>query len=296
MLIIIQFVQMKKILAVSGGVDSVVMLHRMRNDPDVVVAHFDHGIRENSSEDAEFVRRLAEGYRLPFELGVGKLGSGASEAVAREARWKFLFGLCNDEGKVYTAHHRDDVVETVTINFLRGTGWRGLAVLGNSEKAERPLIEMSKIEIYRYAGENGLHFRQDQTNNEDDYLRNRVRERLRDLPGTVNREIAGLAKEQNLLRDEIDEVIESCLGCVASFDAEKCVVDKEVLSTVTEEIQLEIVRAVTMRTMKRSLTREQLGKMLSDTLTLRNGKKISFGKEYFIEITRESVIFPIGVS
>jgi len=304
MLIIIQFIQMKKILAVSGGVDSVVMLHKMRNGPDAVVAHFDHGIRENSGEDAEFVRRLAEEYGLPFKLGVGKLGAGASEAVARKARWKFLFGLCGDDDKVYTAHHRDDIAETVVINLLRGTGWRGLAVLGENRRVSRPLIAMSKSEIYRYAGENELHFRQDQTNNEEDYLRNRVREKLRDIPREVVEKVADLANKQSEMEDEIEILGLGVFRQVArmgsvfrpgkiGLDGGLYRVDRRLLADHPKEISREVLRTVVSSSMRRSLTRKQLDKLLDDISSLQNGKRISFGKDYFIEITRDDAIFPI---
>ena len=88
---------MKLILAVSGGVDSVVMLHSLVNKNsacnmglELIVAHFDHGIRDDSKADARFVEALTAGYDLKFELGRGDLSARASEATARKARWKFL--------------------------------------------------------------------------------------------------------------------------------------------------------------------------------------------------------------
>ena len=69
---------MKKVLAVSGGIDSVVMLHIFRNDSEVVVAHYNHGIRPNSADDQAFVKRLAQKYKLPFETTDGNLGSNTS--------------------------------------------------------------------------------------------------------------------------------------------------------------------------------------------------------------------------
>ena len=83
---------MKKILAVSGGIDSVVMLHLLKDEAPIV-AHFDHGIRPNSHEDAEFVEKLASGYGLEFEVGRAKLGAECSEATARTARYDFLRDL-----------------------------------------------------------------------------------------------------------------------------------------------------------------------------------------------------------
>ena len=150
-----------KILAVSGGIDSVVMLHYLRDDPEVIVAHFDHGIRPNSKDDCAFVERLAKQYNKPFCYERQELGENCSEATAREKRYEFLNRIAKEHnGKIYVAHHADDILESIAINILRGTGWRGLAPMAN-QNIERPLIDWPKSQIYRYATEHNLSFRQD---------------------------------------------------------------------------------------------------------------------------------------
>ena len=137
-----------KILAVSGGIDSVVMLHQMKDEPDILVAHFDHGIRSNSAEDCAFVERLAHEYGKPFVCEHAQLGENCSEATAREARYAFLRRLAKEyAGKIYVAHHADDIIESITINLLRGTGWRGLAPM-QSEDIERPLCAIVSATAY----------------------------------------------------------------------------------------------------------------------------------------------------
>lgn len=97
---------------------------------DILVAHFDHGVRDDSGEDAKFVARVAEEiYHKRCIIGKGNLGAGASEERAREARYEFLRKVAMENGgaKIYTAHHLDDLIETVAINFIRGrdgAGWR----------------------------------------------------------------------------------------------------------------------------------------------------------------------------
>ena len=104
----------KFIIAVSGGVDSVVLLHMlMAKKPDTItyiVAHFDHGIRDDSHDDAAFVAQLASNSHLTFELGEGSLGSEASEDLARVARYKYLRSIKDkyQAEKIITAHHQDD--------------------------------------------------------------------------------------------------------------------------------------------------------------------------------------------
>ncbi|QQS18837.1 hypothetical protein IPL68_02130 [Candidatus Saccharibacteria bacterium] len=87
------------------------------------MAHFDHGIRPDSVEDRKLVQKLAKQYGLPFVYDRAELGAGASEAVAREARYAFLSRVKEAVGAdaIITAHHEDDVLETIIINWLRGT-------------------------------------------------------------------------------------------------------------------------------------------------------------------------------
>jgi tRNA(Ile)-lysidine synthetase-like protein len=129
----IQLPKGRYVVAVSGGVDSVVLLDALSKLPnlELVVAHLDHGIREDSIEDRRFVASLAASYGLVFEYGEGRLGSGASEATAREARYNFLRGvkMKHDAKAIITAHHQDDLIETAILNMLRGTGRKGLTSL-----------------------------------------------------------------------------------------------------------------------------------------------------------------------
>jgi len=162
------------VVAVSGGVDSVALLHMLVNqflknyqlptsNYKLIIAHFDHGIREESGDDAQFVADLATKYGLSFELGRANLGPDASEETA--------------------PHHQDDLVETALINLIRGTSWRGLASLELSSSAFglnilRPLLNISKKEILRYAEAHELQWVEDSTNQNLEYLRNYVRRTL----------------------------------------------------------------------------------------------------------------------
>ena len=172
----------KYLLAVSGGIDSVVLLDyffHTHKKSELIVAHFDHHLRENSHEDYLFVENLAKKYALPF-FGAEAHLKNSSEESARTARYDFLFKIAKEEGAIIvTAHHLDDLVESIAINLIRGTGWRGLAVL-NREGIIRPFIDLGyrKSDIYKYAAKHNLTFREDPTNSSPLYLRNRVREAL----------------------------------------------------------------------------------------------------------------------
>lgn len=189
----------------SGGVDSVVLLDTLykHHGNALVVAHVDHGIRQESGEDAQFVRSLAERYGVPFEMVELALGEGASEEAARDGRYKFLREVARTyNGHIVTAHHADDVVETVAINLLRGTGWRGLAVLG-AEDVYRPMTVWFKDEIIEYAKRHGLEWREDRTNQDDTYLRNRIRKQAQNLPRHLKLELLALWRRQHELKQDI---------------------------------------------------------------------------------------------
>src|SRR6185369_2891937 len=114
----------KYVVAVSGGVDSMVLLELLRQKPklELIVAHFDHGIRPESGEDRKLVQRIAKHYELPFVYVEGHLGASASEALAREARYAFLRKVQAEQGAeaIITAHHQDDMLETAIMDLMRG--------------------------------------------------------------------------------------------------------------------------------------------------------------------------------
>lgn len=202
------------VVAVSGGVDSVVLLHQLVQTGmrQLVVAHFDHGMRADSADDRRFVQGLAAQYGLPFEYGEGKLGSGASEATARQSRYAFLYmvqGLYGADA-VVTAHQADDVLETAIINLRRGTNRRGLSSLRDTLAVRRPLLHMSKADMYDYALRYGLEWCDDSSNHQDDYLRNRVRHHV--LPHVDRSRLMARLKRAASLNDIIDPLLDATVG------------------------------------------------------------------------------------
>jgi tRNA(Ile)-lysidine synthase len=159
-----------------------VLLDMLAQVPDVklIVAHFDHGIREDSAEDRRFVQQLALKHNVPFTFAEGKLGASASEELARKARYAFLHQVRDAAGAqaIVMAHHQDDAIETAIINLLRGTGRRGLSSLREREGVSRPLLHATKRQLRAYALANKLEWREDSTNHDVTYLRNYVRHKL----------------------------------------------------------------------------------------------------------------------
>lgn len=227
---------MNVIVAVSGGVDSVVLLDSLVNrrmgelitslqlpvaDYQLVVAHFDHGMRPDSAEDAAFVQSLAKQYGLQYESHRVELGVDASEDTARRARYEFLQS-CSEKYQavgIITAHHQDDVVESIIINILRGTGWRGLVPMDQiSAKSQiiRPLLRIPKSQLYEYAKTHDLQWREDSTNNDSTYLRNYVRLQL--LPQIIkknpeaNGQLLSAYTQTSKLKKEITKQLETYIS------------------------------------------------------------------------------------
>jgi tRNA(Ile)-lysidine synthase len=198
------------VVGVSGGVDSVVLLRMLVNGQPgnrYIVAHFDHGIRgEDSEHDAELVSQLAAKYNLELESERASLGPDTSEAAARTARYDFL-RRCREKWQadaIILAHHQDDVLETAIINLIRGTGWRGLSSLRSHPKLIRPLLGHTKKEIYEYARQHKLQWREDSTNTDPRYLRNYVRLRIVPRFNEENRRaILELSKRQTAVERQI---------------------------------------------------------------------------------------------
>ncbi len=170
------------VLAVSGGVDSMVLMDLLRQRPDIklTVAHFDHGIRAESAEDRRLVQQEAARHGLPFVYTHGNLGEDASEATARDARYKFLRKVqqtVNAHG-IITAHHQDDLLETVVMNILRGTGRKGLSPLISMNGIHRPLLHVPKQKLHEHARDNQLVWHEDSTNTDQKYARNYIRHSL----------------------------------------------------------------------------------------------------------------------
>jgi tRNA(Ile)-lysidine synthetase-like protein len=257
----------KYVIAVSGGVDSVVLLHMMVqkiDNNDIIVAHFDHGIRVDSAADAIFVKSLAEKYGLKFEVKRENLGAGISEEKARQRRYLFLKSAARKYNAILTtAHHADDVVETVAINLTRGTGWRGLAVL-NSKDIYRPLISLTKIEIKAYAQKNNLSWHEDSTNKNTKYLRNYFREKLLKYSDDSKRQILALRSEQIYLEKSIDDEVNKIID---SFDFKK--IPRYFFININDAAAMEILRKLT----KCLLTRPQLKRLLIAIKTAESNKK-----------------------
>ena len=181
------------IVGVSGGIDSVFLLIQLHElGQPMIAAVFDHGLRPEAAEECAFVKDLCEDRGIPCIQGSGDVRSRAEsahrgiEAAAREFRYRFLFDTAEkyQAAAVVTAHHANDRAETVLLHLLRGTGINGLSgmlpyTLPNpfSETIPliRPLLGIGRSEIETYMAENGIPYREDRSNADQEYTRNRIR-------------------------------------------------------------------------------------------------------------------------
>lgn len=277
---------MKRVLAISGGVDSMVLLDfcvKKFGKEEIVVAHFNHGTRKSAETDEKFVEKKCRELGVDFFVGHEELGENISEEKAREKRYEFLGRVAEkfDGAKILTAHHLDDLIESVTINFLRGTGWRGLAVM-NNEKIERPLIAWTKKDILKYAAENEIIFREDPTNNSEAYLRNRIRKNTRDLPIVTKKKLLKLRNRQIEVGLEIEEICREILPKSEKYP-------REIFKNVDDKIGIELLRFV-LSGAKMSATLPQTLDFLNAIRNYNSGKKFNLPNDKLVKIDKKTFV------
>jgi len=176
----------KLLLAVSGGIDSMVLVdlfHKLKYD--VAVAHCNFQLREQESDDdEEFVKSQVEKLNIPLFIQKFDTKKFAEQkklsiqVVARNLRYDWFYTLLVNQNFdfIITAHHLDDSIETFLINFTRGTGLEGLTGIPiQNDKIIRPLLAFSRDEIVAYAKQNDIKWREDSSNSTDKYWRNKLR-------------------------------------------------------------------------------------------------------------------------
>lgn len=297
-------IELKKyIVAVSGGIDSMVLLNllakqAMSHAPrdrrktqvsslkshEFVVAHFDHGIHEHSSEYCDFAAREANQLDLEFVSEKGHLGSDASEAAAREARYKFLRKVKKQHNAdaILTAHHQDDVIETILINLTRGTGRKGLISLGSNDEIIRPLLGYSKKQIIDYAKKRDIKWREDPTNKDIKYLRNYLRIKI--MPKMSLETRAKLLKivTENEVRDrEIKEIIKN-------ITTHKTYLDKKVFNKLDHSSSREVL-ADFLRSNKVPFDSKLLERGVNFIKTAKVSKKFMLSDDCYFKVYKDKV-------
>lgn len=194
---------LKLVVAVSGGVDSMVLLDSLQQlketddfaTIELIIAHFNHQLRDTSQRDASHVISYCQAHGLVYIVDKWRhKDTNIGEAQARRARYQFLAKVYHQfkADALLTGHHLDDQIETLLMRFIRGTSLRGLnaiqarntmsvALLDGPEvtiQVLRPMLSVSKVQINEYAANQDIKFVEDETNVSERYLRNKVRHKM----------------------------------------------------------------------------------------------------------------------
>jgi tRNA(Ile)-lysidine synthetase-like protein len=292
------------VLAVSGGVDSMVLLDlaaglaknkkqktkkgQASSHYRFVVAHFDHGIREDSEQDRLLVARAAKHYGLPFVFDEAQLGPGTSEATARKARYDFLRRIQGAAGAnaIVTAHHEDDLIETAILNLLRGTGRKGLTSLADSREVRRPLLGYSKKQLHAYATKQGLRWHEDSTNKDMAYKRNYIRQNIvAKMKPEERRQLLGLLAKTK----ETNKVLDGHIADLLQAASTGKTFDKRLFTSLPHKVALEVMAAWLRSNDIRQFDKKLLERLSVQAKALAPGKKVDIDTRYCLVIQREKL-------
>lgn len=210
------------VIAISGGVDSAVLAHIFYelklNFRTVFINHNQKG----SEELKQSAQALSDILKLNHKCIETDIEIDSSETLMREARYKALNNDIDEKEILVTAHHRDDKIETFFINLLRGTRLKGLTSIAlKSNNIIRPMINISKSQIMKYAKENDIYFRNDVSNFDNSISRNWIRNELipeveNRFPGNLNNKITDLILEIEESTKE-DTEIKKYIKCAPGY-------------------------------------------------------------------------------
>jgi tRNA(Ile)-lysidine synthase len=215
------------LLAISGGRDSVALLHLLLEAgfTELILCHLNHGLRGKESDgDAAFVRRLAKKHGLKCEIESEDVAALAekrrmsTETAAREARHAFLLRMAekHDTWVVFLGHHAEDQAETILANLCRGSGLAGLAGMRLVQRLDfglhlvRPLLQVRRNEIDAFLRSKRIKFREDSSNKSPKHRRNRLRHEVLPLLNDVfARDVSALITRLGVLADRDDDCLKS---------------------------------------------------------------------------------------
>lgn len=238
------------LLAVSGGVDSVVLTDLFAqiqpHYQKIALAHCNFQLRGNdSNEDEAFVKQLAQHYNIPCFITrfdtytLSKTQKGSTQMLARNLRYAWFAELMRDEGYQYiaTAHHQNDMVETVLLNLMRGTGIAGLhGIKAKQGQVIRPMLFASREEIVTYAQQKGLKWREDSSNKENKYYRNRLRNEVIPVLKTMNPN----------LENTLEQSVEKISAVERFFEAQVKLIEENITTTTAQAVFLDLKKLMSV--------------------------------------------------
>jgi tRNA(Ile)-lysidine synthase len=209
----------KVLLAVSGGMDSVVMCDLFSKAKfDFVIAHCNFGLRgEESNEDEMFVKKLSIKYKVPFVITTFQTSEFAdnekisTQMAARILRYEWFEKVRKEQNCEYiaTAHHQNDVLETVLLNLTKGTGIAGMhGIKAKNGRVIRPMLFAEKDSIFEYVVENQIIWREDSSNDSNKYQRNSIRNEVVPLLKKINPNLENTIQQTVERISAVEEIFE----------------------------------------------------------------------------------------
>jgi len=307
----------KFLLAVSGGVDSVVLLDVFSNLAEenhyqITVAHYNHKLRgTNSNSDAEFVKRLAKSYNLPFYLSSGNVKEYATEntlsieQAARTLRYRYLSQTAQNLkiNYIFTAHTSDDSAETFLFNLFRGSGLTGLSGiplkrrLNKSNYIFRPFLTLSKDDLIEYAKRRKLKWQEDESNSLLFYTRNKIRhELLPKLENDYNQNIKEIINRTSNLIRGADEFIkgfveEALVRLTKDKKGMRYALKISLLDTYSDFMKGEIIQSSLMNYLKLSPVSLNTIDRIKSLALSSTGSTADITKKVFVLKDRDYLIF-----
>ncbi len=285
------------IIGVSGGPDSVFLLHHchklaLKFPLKIIVAHLNHNLRGKESDlDEQFVKKLSAAKGLIFETKkIRKIGRGNVEEQARIARYSFFESLLKKyrAACIITAHHRDDNIETVLFNLIRGSfldGITGMETFSPGRKIFRPLLNLSKVEILQYLTNRRIKYRTDKSNLDTKLSRNLIRHQIIPLIKKINPNFENTFSRNIALFKETSSFIRQISSLVRekehelnldNFLAQPEIIKKTIISQLYRELHGNA----------ENFNQDHLAQILDMLEKRKTGLKKEFGSGYFICVSR----------
>jgi len=301
------------LVAVSGGMDSVVLLHVLFRLKDLwhlrlEVIHLNHGLRDGEADrDQQFVEQLAKSYHLPViarQVSVPQLMKSerlSEEQAARKLRYRFFEELLEQRGAdlIALGHQADDQAETVMDHFLRGSGVKGLAGMPvRRGKFIRPLLFATRNEIETYATANSLDYVTDSTNAMVRYRRNRIRHELIPyLQKHFNPAITDVLLRTSGIMDQVEQYLDSQAElawdrCCISIKKNKIILDIDTFLNYFSVIQKYVLYQLFERiALDRSiLTAQRMEQILTLIRRRISGKRIRLTNDWQLWVNHDQVV------
>lgn len=289
------------IIAVSGGPDSVFLLHLIKKiekklQLEIIVAHINHKLRGTESDkDEKFVQTLCKKLKVKLETAtLPKITKGNIEELARNFRYNFFCKLQKQyqASHILTAHHADDNIETVIMNMSRGSFARGLKGMdfhgGVHRNVLRPLLHITKEDILKYLKKNRLTYRIDKSNTNEKYSRNFIRHNIVPLFKKLNPNFSQVFQKNLQLFAEVDNTLStlSKIWIKTNFIKKSCLT--KLFTELPQLFQECILTELYQQNYGYGINLSQQHLESVKKLILQNisGKKKEFGSKYFLVIKR----------